>query len=99
MIANQVRTSSDAEELFTKIGTVVSKFLNIDVEFLGEIPYDVNVPKAVMKQEPVTMAAPNSPAAKAIMEIVHKIENIEVPEERRGIMQLFASVIRMRIHK
>jgi len=96
MVANQVRGSGDASELFEKIGIVVNKFLNIEVEFLGEIPYDVNVPKAVMKQEPMAIATPNTVAAKAVREIVSKLENVEVPKERMGIMQMFANVIKMK---
>ena len=65
MIANQVREDKDAAELFGKIGVVVNKFLNIEVEFLGEIPYDVNIPKAIMMQTPVTLAFPTTDAARS----------------------------------
>ena len=99
MIANQVREDKDAAELFGKIGVVVNKFLNIEVEFLGEIPYDVNIPKAIMMQTPVTLAFPTTDAARAIVSLVNKLENIEQPKERRGIVQMFASVIKMKLHR
>jgi len=99
MIANQVREDKDAAELFGKIGVVVNKFLNIEVEFLGEIPYDVNIPKAIMMQTPVTLAFPTKDAARAIVSLVNKLENIQQPKERRGIVQMFASVIKMKLHR
>lgn len=99
MIANQVREDKDAAELFGKIGVVVNKFLNIEVEFLGEIPYDVNIPKAIMMQTPVTLAFPTTDAARAIVSLVNKLENIQQPKERRGIVQMFASVIKMKLHR
>ena len=96
MIANQVRNAKDADELFEKIGLVVNKFLNVEVEYLGAIPYDANMSKAIMKQTPISIAAPNSPTARCISDIVAKLEN-KVPEDagkRLGIVQMFTSMIR-----
>lgn len=99
MIANQVRDNKDAGELFEKIGTVVNKFLHIDVEYMGSIPYDNNMQRAVMKQQPLCMSASNSSAAKAIQMLADKLENNEVSEKRGfGIVQLFTSVIRMKFN-
>jgi flagellar biosynthesis protein FlhG len=100
MIANQVRDNKDATQLFSKIGVVVNRFLNIEVEFLGAIPYDSNVPRAIMKQQPITIAAPNSNAAKAVRQIADKLEKKEESEKSRlGIMSLFSSVIRMKFNR
>ena len=88
----------DADELHEKLGVVVNKFLNIDIEFLGAIPYDDNVSKAILRQEPVVLSAPNSAAAKAIMEIAAHIGETELPQTGQGwgIMRLFTGVIRMK---
>ncbi|MBO4395873.1 MAG: MinD/ParA family protein [Eubacterium sp.] len=98
LIANQVRGNKDADELHEKLGVVVNKFLNIDIEFLGAIPYDDNVSKAILRQEPVVLSAPNSAAAKAIMEIAAHIGETELPQTGQGwgIMRLFTGVIRMK---
>ena len=53
MIANQVHGNRDAKELFDKLGMVVSKFLDIKVEYIGAVPYDHNMQKAIMKQTPI----------------------------------------------
>ncbi len=96
MIANQVRSGKDADELFEKIGLVVNKFLNIEVEYLGAIPYDPNMSKAIMRQAPITLGEPNSSTAKCIRKIADKLENKETeePGRRMGIVQLFTSMIR-----
>ncbi len=98
LIANQVRGSGDASELHEKLGIVVSKFLNIDIDFLGSIPYDDNMSKAILRQEPVVLSAPESKASRSIMEIASKIGETELPQEEQGfgIMRLFSSVIRMK---
>lgn len=97
MVANQVREGSEADELFEKMGTVVEKFLDIKVEFLGSIPYDKNMQKAVMRQEPVSISEPEGQAARAVRRIAFRIEEQLVEEdERLGIVKLFSRVIRMR---
>ena len=97
MIANQVRGNKDADELFDKLGIVVNKFLNIDIEYLGSVPYDANMQKAVMRQEPLSMAAPNALAALSVERIARVLANKEEERARTfGIMQLFSSVIRMK---
>ena len=98
LIANQIRGTSDAAELHEKLGIVVNKFLNIDIDFLGAIPYDDNMSKAILRQVPVVLSAPESKAAKSIMEIAAKLGRTELPQEEQGfgIMRLFSSVIRMK---
>lgn len=99
MIANQVRDGKDADDLFEKIGLVVNRFLNIEIEYLGGIPYDLNMQKAIMKQEPLSLAMPNSNAARQVEKIARKISNIDDRQERFGIMQLFSNVIRLKFSK
>lgn len=100
MIANQVRDRKDADELFNKLGGVVNKFLNIDIEYMGAVPYDSNMQKAVMRQQPISMASPNSVAAKSVEQMARKLENMEQSEVRIfGIMQLFSSLIRMKFNR
>lgn len=99
MVANQVRSNKDADELFEKLGIVVNKFLNIDIEYLGAIPHDGNMQKAVMRQEPLSIAAPNSMAAKSVEKIAHSLEDKEEGMRMLGIMQLFSNVIRMKFNR
>ncbi len=100
MVANQIHNEKESEELFEKLSIVVNKFLNIDVEFLGSIPYDHSMQLSVMKQAPVTITAPNSNASKAISRMAHKINHSEeAKKEYRGIIRLFSNVIRTKFNK
>lgn len=100
MIANQVRDSQDANELFKKIGVVVNKFLDIKIEYLGGVPYDPNMSRAVIRQEPIVLSAPRSVTARALNGLADKL----VSRERRvgqrpGIMQLFSSVMQTKFKR
>lgn len=100
MVANQVRNSRDADKLFDKLGVVVNKFLNIEIEYMGGVPYDTNMQRAVVRQEPLSMTTPNSAAAKFIQKMAHMLEDEEKDGERVfGIMQLFSNVIRMKFKR
>lgn len=100
LIANQVRGKKDADELFEKLGMVATKFLDVDIEYMGAIPYDISMQKAIMRQQPLSMVEPDAMAAKSIERIAKALENVEDNEVKTvGIMQLFSNVIRMKFNR
>ena len=100
MIANQVHGNRDAKELFEKLGMVVAKFLDIEVEYLGSVPYDHNMQKAIMKQTPISILDSSCNTARAVNQIAKTLEHtMEKESEHVGIVKLFSSVIRMRFMK
>lgn len=100
LIANQVRGKKDADELFEKLGMVATKFLDVDIEYMGAIPYDISMQKAIMRQQPLSMVEPDAMAAKSIERIAKSLENVEENEVKTvGIMQLFSNVIRMKFSR
>ena len=99
MISNRVGSETEGKSLYEKMSVVVDKFLNIQPEFLGIIPQDEMISKAVMVQKPITMAYPNSPAAKAIQTIAEKLCDGTQQESKKGITGLFSDMIRVRFRK
>ncbi len=97
-IANRVKDEDEGLVLYENMKNVVGKFLNISLDFAGSIPQDDNISKAVMKQKPITIYSPNSPASKAIKVLSDKLNDVpesEEPEEK-GIALLFSNLIRTR---
>ena len=100
MVANQVRGEREAAELFEKLGVVVGKFLDVEVDFLGSVPYNKNMQRAVMRQAPVSISDPESDSARAVKNIAGCLEDVMTEKtEKGGIVKLFSSVIRMRFMK
>lgn len=99
MISNRVGSETEGTSLYEKMSVVVDKFLNIQPEFLGIIPQDDMISKAVMVQKPITMAYPNSPAAKAMLTIATKLCDGPQLEVKKGITGLFSDMIRTRFRK
>lgn len=99
MISNRVNSEEEGKNLYEKMSVVVDKFLNIQPEFLGMIPQDDLISKAVMIQKPITTAYPNSAAAKALMAIAKKLYDGTEQEVKKGITGLFSDMIRTRFKK
>lgn len=96
MIANRVGTPKEGREIFDKLSVVVNKFLNIKMEFLGSIPQDNMISKAVIQQYPVTLGHPDAPASRAITELARMLSSDTIIEQqnKRGISYLFSNLIR-----
>lgn len=92
LVANRVHSRSEGRNLYEKLSAVVSKFLKIDIEYLGMVPYDVNFSKAVMKQKPVSIMFPSSVAAKSFESIVDVMESSNKTTANVGIKKFFKSV-------
>jgi flagellar biosynthesis protein FlhG len=66
VVANMVRSIPDGLELFNKLDRVSEQFLDVQLDYVGAIPFDEQVHQAVKKQKPVLSLYPQSPAAIAI---------------------------------
>ncbi len=96
VVANRVLNYDEGKNLFSKLEVVVTKFLNINLSFLGVIPMDMNMSKSIMQQKPVTMAYPNSAGAKAIERITEGLlENKEAEgPKRNSLARAVANIIK-----
>jgi len=65
LVVNMATGAEDAEDTSHRIRLVARRFLQLELECLGVVPYDPHVPRAVRQQEPVLTAFPKSPAAAA----------------------------------
>jgi len=53
------------------------------------VPYDDWLKRAVRRQRPVVEAYPNSPSAKAFMDLANKTERWSLPQGPRGNLEFF----------
>lgn len=95
MIANKVQKSNDGENLFNKLYSVVTRYLKIPMEYLGEIPEDGQLSKAVMQQKPVSIESPNAKSALAYEAMAAKLMNKEVNKNivRKGMAAFFSQIL------
>lgn len=94
LVANKVTSATESRNIFDKLSAVVGRFLNIRLEYLGAVPQDSNITKAIMKQKPVSIEYPNAIASKAFASMEQRLSNGEafVPHQKKGVSRFFSSV-------
>lgn len=75
VLANMVRSLKDGRNLFNKLFQISEQFLDVHLNYLGAIPFDEHIHKAVKKQKPVLIAYPASPSAMALRELAKSVNN------------------------
>jgi flagellar biosynthesis protein FlhG len=89
ILVNAVEDEKKGKAIFAKISKVADHFLDgISLDYLGCIPYDANMSKAIMQQRPFIELFPQSAAAKAFMILAHKIQK-SPPHMNHGTVQFF----------
>lgn len=98
MIGNRIQSYEEGKELYLKLNTVVNKFLGMEMEYLGAIPYDECLLRAVMQQQPVSLAYPDAPSARAMLELAMVLEDekkeIEPMDTAHGLAGLFTKIFK-----
>lgn len=89
IVANMVASDRDGRELFGKMSTVTDKFLDVVLQYLGAIPEDEYVRKAVRKQQAVTEAFPHSRSAASFSRLAVAIEGWPRPHLVSGHLEFF----------
>jgi flagellar biosynthesis protein FlhG len=99
VVANRTSEEDEGREIFNKIDTVSSKFLNTKLNFYGSIPQDKSASMAIIQQKAVVMSYPGSPMSKAVSELADKLfDDSRGTEEKKegGIARVFLNFIKTR---
>ncbi len=94
VISNRVRREDEGKNVFLKLNTVSKRFLDRDLTYLGMIPQDNYLEKAIRQQKPVSMLYPDAKASVAIAKIAGELVDVQVAtHEKRGISQLISMLL------
>ncbi len=98
MIANRVNKEEEGRNLFQKLNAVVERYLKMPISYLGSIPQDDKLMKAVMQQTPVSLQNPTAKSSQAYEEMAYKLVNKEEVEKqpRRGMAAFFSHIVNAR---
>ncbi|MCV6615301.1 MAG: MinD/ParA family protein [Cellvibrionaceae bacterium] len=89
VVANMTRSNQEGAKLFTKLNAVCQRFLDVSLQYIGHIPFDENVRKAVQKQTPILEYSPRSKASQAIRTLAQKVDELPLPNNPRGHLEFF----------
>lgn len=89
VLANMALTPQEGRNLFAKLTKVTDRFLDVALQYVGAVPFDECVRKAVQKQRSVYEAYPRSKAALAFRAIAQKVDAWPLPANPRGHLEFF----------
>lgn len=95
VLANKVAGESEAQALYAKLQAVVERYLKVPISYLGMIPQDPQLAKAVMQQMPVSLENPKARSTMAYEAVAAKLMDREIDQNvrRRGMAAFFSHII------
>lgn len=92
MIANRVVREEEGQNLYNKLNMVVGRYLKLPFTYLGAVPEDTQLSKAVVQQVPISMQNPNAKSSQAYEAIAAKLMNLETIK-KRGMAAFFSHIV------
>src|SRR5690606_13060469 len=90
VLANMAHSPQAGRNLFAKLTKVTDRFLDdVALQYLGAVPYDESVRKAVQTQRAVYEAFPRSKCSLAFKAIAQKVDSWPLPANPRGHLEFF----------
>jgi flagellar biosynthesis protein FlhG len=87
ILPNEVRSPSEADEVFGRLAALVDRFIGIELEMLPAVPFDAAITRAAAAGTPVVVHSPDSPASRAFRQVTRRLDALArppSPEERLG---------------
>lgn len=89
ILANMVSGPQQGREVYEKLSKVADRFLDVALDYVGHIPHDEHLQKAVKRQKAVVEAFPRSRAAQAFQTLSKKVNNWPLPTSSGGHLEFF----------
>jgi flagellar biosynthesis protein FlhG len=83
LMVSMANSPEEAEETAHRIRLVARRFLRLEIDSWGAVPYDPALPRALRRQEPVLTAFPHSPSAAAYRALAERLWAAAPPDPSR----------------
>jgi len=89
ILVNMAQSAQHGREIYNKIVKVSDRFLDVALDYIGYVPEDDYLRKAVKKQRAVVEAFPRSKAAQAFATLADKVIKWPLPASAAGHLEFF----------
>jgi flagellar biosynthesis protein FlhG len=97
LVVNCVRTRGEGEAAAHRLASAARQFLGVDLQWVGQLPYDISMIEAVRAQSPLLQSYPRSSAAQAIDRLAETVWTQSPPDlPAGGVSQFFRRVLSLR---
>lgn len=95
VVVNMASHQAEAEEAGKKLVILSKRFLNLDIEYLGFVPRDPAMIRAVKQQHPVLLSAPMSPSGVSLNRLAGLLLSSKPPGGEGSLSGFFQVVSRI----
>jgi flagellar biosynthesis protein FlhG len=85
ILANQVETPSQGRGIYDRLTKVTDKYLDVELGYLGAVPSDNYLRRAVQERRPLVSLYPRAPAAAAIRDVGRRLTRQSLHAEAAGV--------------
>jgi flagellar biosynthesis protein FlhG len=96
VVTNLTRQYDQGQMAFRRLQRVTDRYLDVVLDYVGDIPEDFALQKSVQAQRPVLEVFPSSPASKAFKALARVANQWPVPEGPSGRIEFFMERMLMR---
>ncbi|MGB0722222.1 MAG: MinD/ParA family protein [Gammaproteobacteria bacterium] len=89
ILPNRVESEEHGKHLYNQLLKVLERFLNLTPNFIGAVPDDRYIKKAIQAQKAVVDAFPMSKSARALKSIADNITRLPPPTGASGFLEFF----------
>jgi flagellar biosynthesis protein FlhG len=89
ILANMVANEAEAHEIFQSLRRVAERFLDVTLSYIGSVPHDEWLRRAVRRQRAVVDVYPNCPSSAAFQTLAKKVLGWGTPQGARGNLEFF----------
>jgi flagellar biosynthesis protein FlhG len=89
ILPNEVRSPSEADEVFGRLSALVDRFLDLEIQPLPAVPWDPAVTQAAIKGVPLLVESPDSPAARALRQAARRLDAFAIAAPPKGALATF----------
>jgi flagellar biosynthesis protein FlhG len=89
VLANMIRHAGQGQSVFRRLQRVTDRYLEVALDYVGEIPEDSALQRSVQAQRPVLDAFPSCPAARAFSRLAGVARCWPTPEGPSGRLEFF----------
>ncbi|MCB9478838.1 MAG: MinD/ParA family protein [Deltaproteobacteria bacterium] len=87
LLPNNVPNEAAGKRIYQDLTRVAERFLNISIDLVGYVPNDRNIPRSVRRQQPVSLAYPDSPASQSFDVLAGHLLTHAKPSGPKGNLQ------------
>ncbi len=89
LLVNCTSKKHEALDIYKKLTLVSSQFLDISLNFLGDIPYDKRMSESIRKQKTIVELEPGSRTSNAFRSIIGRLNENSLEAKPKGTLQFF----------